>query len=353
MTQVTTHNPTETCTQISDGYSLLDLARGWLGQGNTIVSLELLRSGLESREVGNDNLLRASTLKEIGRAHMMDSNWADADLHLNEAQYLFRLENDLKGTAECARNRANMWFQRGDFAKSEALCEEALDPATQLGDPALRATILNTLGAIYSATGDYAEAIKTLKLCLADFEASGNKARQGYVLLNIGLTQVETGEYLHALESLNKALALAMQVKDLTLVEITYQNIAKCYLEQRQPKLAQSAAEFARKILPGLSSKALEAELVLIEGRVLRACGRFDVCRTTLGEAHRLASASGMDALEAEAQLEQGRLEVDCGNLALATTTLEVAMKSFTRLKQEKGIQEVVRLLDIIKNKTP
>ncbi|MCP6756268.1 tetratricopeptide repeat protein, partial [Klebsiella pneumoniae] len=87
------------------------------------------------------------------------------------------------------RNRANLRFQKGNFREAELLCEQALEWASMTGESELRATILNTLGAIQSATGNHADAIKTLGLCLADFRTARNRSREGYVLLNIGLAE--------------------------------------------------------------------------------------------------------------------------------------------------------------------
>ena len=229
---VTNHREDMVCSSINDGFALLELARGWLAQGNQVVAMELLKSAIASSEADRDKQLRARILKETGRTYMMSSDWENANNNYLEAQRIFTDSQDYKGASECARNRANMFFQQGHYDKAEQLCESALDFSADLNDRSLRASILNTLGAIKSATGNHAEAVKILKLCLSDFESIGNKIRQGYVLLNIGLTYHELNEHINAVENLNKALAISLEQKDLNLVEICYQNIAKCYLAQ-------------------------------------------------------------------------------------------------------------------------
>jgi tetratricopeptide (TPR) repeat protein len=189
----------ELCSGIRDGLTLLNLARGWLKQGNPVVAVELLKSAVRSPEAERDRELLAQILKSIGRAMMMQSEWEGADTHYLEAQRLFLDLENYKGAAECIRNRANMYFQKGKYKESEELCGQALEWATQINDYELRATILNTLGAIKSATGNLRDSIKIFKLCLTDFQTSGNKVRQGYVLLNIGLTQTELTEYVEAI----------------------------------------------------------------------------------------------------------------------------------------------------------
>ena len=121
-------------------------------------------------------------------------------------------------------------------------------------------------------------------LCLSDFQTAGNYSRQGYVILNIGLTQIELKAYDQAIQKLNEALSIAFSVKDLHLVEICYQNISKCYLEQNEASLAKSVIDTARKFLPGLNSQALEAELNLTDCKILRMLGHYEAAAELLSE---------------------------------------------------------------------
>jgi tetratricopeptide (TPR) repeat protein len=339
----------EFCSGIRDGLTLLNLARGWLKQGNPVVAVELLKSAVHSPEAERDRELLAQILKSIGRAMMMQSEWEGADFHYFEAQRLFLDLENYKGAAECIRNRANMYFQKGKYKESEELCEQALEWATQVNDYELRATILNTFGAIKSATGNLRDSIKIFKLCLADFQTSGNKIRQGYVLLNIGLTQTELTDYAEAITSLEKSLAIALDSKDLNLVEICYQNISKCYLAQKETNLAKSVIDTARKILPGLNSKALETELNLIDCRILRITGNIEGAVELIEKTYQMAIENKLTALEADVLFEQGLLEKDKGNFELAIAKLDAAVNQYRLLGVEKSFKEAIQTLEQLK----
>ncbi|HOP06527.1 MAG TPA: tetratricopeptide repeat protein [candidate division Zixibacteria bacterium] len=350
-TTTTYRTGSQPCAGISDGRALLDLARGWLKQGNPIVALDLLKSAIVSNEAEQDQVLRAGVLKETGRARMMQSDWEGANGSYLEAQRLFLAAGEYRGATECARNRANAEFQQGNYNRCEDLCEEALEWATQTSDYELRATVLNTLGAVRSARGEHAEAIKVLKLCLSDFESAGNVIRQGYVLLNIGLTHTEIGEFDQAVENLNGALAVALDEKDLNLVEICYQNIARCHLERGETIIAKSVIDTARKILPGLNSKALEAELNLIDGRILRVMGNIDAAADMLTVTHNMAVTNKMPAMEAETVFEQGLLEKDRGNYDIACAKLDAAAVMFKQIGMDRRFQDSVQVLSNLKRK--
>jgi tetratricopeptide (TPR) repeat protein len=338
--------------EIRDGFALLDLARGWLKQGNPVVAGELLKSAIESTEVQRDRRLRARVLKETGRTMMMQSDWDRAESHYLEAQRLFVEAEDLQGAAECARNRANMYFQKGMYRESEELCEKALEWASMLEEHELRATILNTLAAIKSTIGEHRESIQTFMLCLADFQAAGNRIRQGYVLLNIGLCQLELEEYSEAVGSLNEALAIAFSEKDLNLVEICYQNISRCYLAQKETNLAKSVIDTARKILPGLNSRALEAELNLIDCRILRTMGSFREAESLLEVTLTMALDNQLTALQADILMEQGYLSLETGHTELAESRFNAAARQYRQLGVDRGLREAVRALDNLKGET-
>jgi len=336
---------------ITDGMTLLDLSRGWLKQGNPIVALELLKDAIVSPEAQQDQELRAQILKETGRAKMMQSDWENAESAYLEAQNIFYRSENFKGASECARNRANMYFQKGSYKKAEELVEQALNWASETGNYELRATILNTLGAIKSVTGDWRESIKIFKLCLADFESSGNQIRQGYVLLNIGLSQTELSEYNEAINSLNEALAIALEVKDLNLVEICYQNISKCYLSQNETHLAKSVIDTARKILPGLNSKALETELNIIDCKILRIMGNTEKAEKLLKEAYQTATENKLTALEADILFEQALVEKEKGNYELAVSKMNAVVKQYKTMGMEKGLKDAIQYLNQMKKK--
>jgi len=336
---------------IHDGRALLDIARGWLKQGNCEVSLELLRTALRSKEAERDQLVRAQVLKETGRALMMKSDWENSEPYYIEAQQSFLEMENYKGASECARNRANMYFQKGDFARSRELCEEALELTSNSSNHELRASILNTMAAISSATGAHQDALKMFRLCLADFQAAGNIIRQGYVLLNIGLAHVELNQHDEAIGRLNESLAIALEERDLQLVGICYQNISRCYLAQNEFVLAQSVSEVARKILPGLNSTALRIELDLIDGKILRTMGSYSSAEVHLEKTLKDAVDHQMTGLQPDILFEQGLVFRDLGKRDVAVSKLNAAARLYRQIGNDGGFRESTQLTVQLNNR--
>ena len=345
----TTHCPEP---EITDGRELLELARGWLRQGNPIVAAELLKSASASLEADQDRNLHAQILKETGRARMMQSDWEQAESLYVSAQRTFLDLEHYRGAAECARNRANMAFQQGDYDRTEQLCDQALGWASIVGEHELRATILNTLGAVKATTGDKKGAVKQFELCLADFRAVGNQIRQGYVLLNIGLTSTDIEDYGRAMESLSEALRIAFAERDLHLVEICYQNIARCHMAQNDFVVAKSVSETARKILPALHAAALEVELDVLEARILRNLGDLTGADQLLARSLRSAIDQNLAQLHADILLEQGLLCKQRGDRTLAVYKLDSAATHYRKIGADQAFRTTIQELEHLNSAT-
>jgi len=327
-----------------DARHLLDLARDWMTQGNTTVAFQLLNEALKHKETESDKVIRGEISKEIGRIHMQTGEWSRAEDAYNQATSLFLEENYYKGAAESVRNLANMKFQLGQFSDSNSLCEKAVNWATDSGDFQLRATILNTQGAIKSIEGKQRESIKIFRLCLSDFRRSGNRLREAYVLHNIGLAHLEISQYSDAARALEEALTLALESKDATLVELCYQNIAKLNLRRGDVVAARSLIKSARDLLKTLDSPNLRVDLAIIEAEAMRLTGDLVRASEILKEALFQVREHNLLQHEAEVLYEAGLVAIEQGQAEVARSRLEAAIMLFKKTggaQLEKAVKKL------------
>jgi tetratricopeptide (TPR) repeat protein len=338
---------------ISDGQHLLELAREWLKQGNAAVAFQLLNQALKLKETEDNKLLKGELSKEVGRIHMQNGQWERAEDAYNQARTIFLESGHYRGAAESVRNLANMKFQLGNLTDSYSLCETAIDWATKSGDFQLRATILNTQGAIKSMEGKPKESIQVFRLCLSDFRRSGNQLRQAYVLHNIGLAQTEIGQYQEAKSSLEEALAIALENRDLNLVELCYQNMAKLYLRMGDLMAARSLIKSARDLLDTLKSPALETDLDIIDAESCRRTGDPDQAERILENGLTKARQNGLVEHEAELLYESGLVSANRGQWDRARSRLEAAIILFKKTGSgglKKAVEKLKTLEDTAKN---
>lgn len=316
---------------LNNGQHLLELAREWMKQGNTAVAFQLLNQALKLKETESNRVLKGELSKEVGRVFMQNGQWDQAEDAYNQAQSIFLETGHYRGAAESVRNLANLKFQLGQFDDSEMLCEKGIEWATRSGDFQLRATILNTQGAIKSIEGKNKESIQVFRLCLSDFRRSGNRLRQAYVLHNIGLAQIEIGQYAEAKMALEEALALALENRDLALVELCYQNMVKLNLQTGDLVAARTLIKSARGLLDTLKSPALATDLDIIEADMRRRSGDLQETEKMLQKALKAAQENGLIQHEAELLYEGGLTAIDGGHFDLARNRLEAAIALFKK----------------------
>jgi tetratricopeptide (TPR) repeat protein len=325
---------------------LLDLAREWIKQGNTSVAGQLLGDALKKCIPEENRSLKGEIVKDLGRVHLQNGDWDRAEDAFRQAEAIFLELGLYSGAAQSIRNLANLKFQLGRFEESDTLCEKAVDWATQAGDFQLRATILNTQGAIKSIEGKQKDSLKIFKLCLSDFRKAGNKLRQAYVLHNIGLAYYELGEYEKSKASFEEALMLAMEARDTSLVEICYQNFAKLYLKLGDIVAARSLIVLAQELLGTLKSPALATDLAIIEASSYRLSGDPGRAGDILDQALEKARTNNLLQHEAEILYESGQVAADSGRPEIARSRLEAAIKLF----QQTGGSRLKDAVEKLKN---
>ena len=329
-----------------DTRRLLELARDWMKQGNTTVAFQLLNEALKLKDTEGDRLITGEISKEIGRVYMQKGQWDRAEDAYKQATSMFLEQGCLRGAAESVRNLANMKFQLGQFKDSSSLCEKAIDWATNSGDFQLRATILNTQGAIKSIEGRQKESIKIFRLCLSDFRRSGNKVRQGYILHNIGLAHLELGEYEESRAAFDEAMELAVESQDTNLVELCYLNKAKLFLRLGDIVAARSLLKAAQELLEILKSPSLAADLAIIEAGAFRLAGDPNKAAAVLDDALEAARKHNLLQNEAELLCESGQIAMDQGHSEVARARLEAAISLF----KKTGSFQIKKAVDKLRN---
>lgn len=314
-----------------DALNLIGLARDWMKQGNTAVAIRLLNEALNLSSAEPGSTIKGEISKEFGRVYMQTGQWDRAETACQEAANVFLENNNYKNAAESVRNLANIKFQLGQFADSYSLCERAIDCASKSEDFQLRATILNTQGAIRSMEGNHEESIRIFKLCLSDFRRSGNTLHQAYVVHNIGLAQLEIGQLQESKKNLEEALVLALEQKDTNLVEMCYQNIARLHLKSGDVVAARSLIRVAKDLARFLKSPNLDVDLALIEARSFRLSADLEQSEKVLRKALEKARKHNLIQHEAELLLEAGDLASERGDLDLARSRLEAAIALFRK----------------------
>jgi tetratricopeptide (TPR) repeat protein len=101
---------------------------------------------------------------------------------------------------------------QGNFTQAEALCQEGLALARQIGHQELTSLLLASLGAVAGRQSNYVQAEPYLLEGLALARQLGHRELQSRLLSNLGVITHHLGNYEQAEAYLQEALALARQI---------------------------------------------------------------------------------------------------------------------------------------------
>lgn len=185
----------------------------------------------------------------------------------------------------------------------------------RLSDPFLKERGFNTLGAAYSAAGQYQKAKPCFEQALELSRENGNRLGEGACLSNIGAYYGELGQTARALEYFEQSLAIEREVGNRRGEQQSLDNIAICYAYLGQTELAASYHEQAQTIArtigdrEGESTTLLNLSEVLIDmedyDRAARAASESDLIGDELNSPSLRSFGNGCLAL---ARLYEGDL---------------------------------------------
>lgn len=304
-----------------------------------------------------------------------EDRFADADLarHLLDRGYAIRYENPRKmlhlillgrmaadacsaKTAgekqELADLRAEAWGQfanalriNGRFAESEQAFGTALDLfEAGTGSPEIHALLLAQLCPLRSHQRRFAEAIELIEQAAQIYREIGRKHLLGSSLVQKAIPVLYAGRPEEAVRLLEEAIRLIDRMEDPRLFLAAHHNLARCFIDLRQPEEALAIYYQARDLYRGHSDPIILLRAAWQEGQLLREIGHLHNAEAAL-----LRSRRGF--LEAGLAFEAALVSVDLAELYRSTGSsdklrqvIEEAMPVFRALGVKREIFALLRL---------
>lgn len=133
--------------------------------------------------------------------------------------------------------RADAEFHHGNFAESDALCNEVLTTITQESTLSrekilvLRARSLCMQAESYRRRGMFAKAMPVAEDALAAALEANSRADEARAMCAIGYVHKETAEFHAALDWFSRALIIFEDIRDIAGISVATSNIGLVYLE--------------------------------------------------------------------------------------------------------------------------
>jgi putative nucleotidyltransferase with HDIG domain len=288
---------------------------------------------------------------------------------------------DAPTQAEALRRLSVVMHRQLERGVAHELCVQSFEVASVLGDQALSAEALNTLGGFELEAGKTADAGSFFRRALA--MAHDTPALIGRIEQNLGIIANIRGDLNAALVHYQNSLTASTRARDDSGCAIAYHNLGMISADQQQWELADRyfdsslaladslgdvrlrglcllnrtevfvarqlfeearlSAEDALRLFDELDARAQKADAYKFLGVVYRETSRPVLAEARLKSAIELASECGSQLGEAEASRELAKLHQMMGRNQEALVLLNSARELFVQLDARGDLSDVTR----------
>lgn len=259
----------------------------------------------------------------VGRTRVLhQSGRVDEATELAELACALAERCGLPGTQARALNiLAVISLQRQEWDEARRLLERALEGAYRVRDDELVGAIATNLGAIRNIQGDLVEArIHYLESIGSNVRCEA-RAQLVMAYNNLGMVCSDSGEWMEALVYFGRALEIAIEEDDQSLIALLQVNQAEPLIETGELGSALATIAAANATATRLGNLAIQADAHRFLGRISRIRGETDEAERYLEQSLRVAEGAGLElhgaeALEEIALLHLQRYEHDAARRA-------------------------------------
>ncbi len=318
--------------------------------------------------------------------HLAEARAAERDGRIEAALAAYQTaiataERTGEGTtlAESLRRISIIYHQQNDPDRSRTLCRRSYETAMALGDKALAAEALNTLGAvefergqmqqarellgdalqlggarpdllsrieqnlgiIATIQGDHGAALGHYRSSLEACRAAGDDKGCAIAYHNLGMISADRGEWAEAERYYMESACIAERIGEVHLQGLCKLNHSEVHLARQSYELARESAEAALAIFDTLGSRLDKSDAYRVLGVVYRETGRNALAEARLKAAIEVAISTGAVLSEAEASRELARLYQGMARNQEALTLLNRSWGLFRRLDAHLDLVDV------------
>lgn len=239
--------------------------------------------------------------------------------------------------------RVDLYIEQGRPEEAHRLMDAALPAARRIaagpdGDPVVLHRALHDSGRIARLAGEYARAEALVDEALEIATAAGDPRGQAQTLMEQGNMDWSTGNFSRARQRLEAGLALSRILGDNVQTALALDRLAVVNRELSDYATAYGCLNESLNILLPLGSKARLAYVYNHLGSLAWYVGKMDEVQSYLEESLRLAQEVGEQRLLAFSSADLGGLLAGNGQAAQGRERYEVALALFTAMGDPFGI---------------
>jgi tetratricopeptide (TPR) repeat protein len=320
----------------------LSFARGkWDHAIDSAMECEVL-----SREIGDVHAVARSNwiLGEVNRRRGEIELAVD---HFQRSSELFIQLDDKENLSEIHYSLGALFERKGNFDDAVKEYDRSRDYAKEVGFEISHSKALIGIGRIHGRRGEYDKSYGELLRAVRLLPEIGAEEELALAYGNLGATAAHRDND-EAIEWYTKSVEFAKISGNPRLMATGQMNIASCFAEKSEFKLAIENLERAKETIVGLDDKKLLASLWIQFGIVQREHREWTESRESLFVAIDTAKKWDLPYHEANALFNMALLDIATSSANKAKNRLERALRIFEELGNESKASDVRETLESI-----
>lgn len=222
---------------------------------------------------------------------------------------------------------------QGNYAEALWQFQHALKAAEELGDRAGVAISSHNIGVLNLDRGEYEQALKHYEQAMQIFEKLGDHAGAANSLGQIGVLHKNRGEYEQARKSYEQALQIFQGLGNSVGIAISLHNIGVLHQVRGEYEEAKQCYEQAMRISEKLGDRAGVASSLHMIGRLHQARGEYGEALQRYKQSLQIKEELGDISGAAISRSQLGKLYTEIGQYEAALPLLLNALRAFRQLQ--------------------
>jgi DNA-binding winged helix-turn-helix (wHTH) protein/tetratricopeptide (TPR) repeat protein len=256
-----------------------------------------------------------------------------------EAEGIYKEVGDEYGFANAQYRVADLLFQQGNYAQSNALLEECLQVFHTLGNDGAAAQTLNDIAGGLFEMGELSKAKDTYEQALVGQRLVRNKRGIADLLTNLGAIQQQQGDLGRARKYDEEALALYNELGEKNALAIMQNNMGEVLVDQGDLSAGKNLWDQSLALRRELGNESDVAESMHNIAGLLGEQGDVAGAQKMFDDALAIQANRGEQGNVAGTRLSKAELMLESGNPGDSEPLLRSALEQF---KKEKQVQEEV-----------
>jgi len=224
------------------GISLVNIGNVHFYQGNLDEANKSYFEALDVLQTTNEYKEISTTQTSIGNVYFQQGNYEEALKYYLESLKIEEEHNNKSGLSRSYISVGNVHYQLGNMNQSLYYYKQAYIMKKEIGDNKGEAGCLNNIGNIYRFQRDFHKAAETYLEAQKIYEKLNDSRGLTETYTNLGLAFFEQSLNSEAEEYFNKALLLAENNQNQSMVSNILANLAGLYNKQKKYDLAIKTA---------------------------------------------------------------------------------------------------------------